>query len=85
MEVEDKTGAEVPVVVSLLYPLRDELKPFLKRMGIPTGDEGFGELLEEVKSLDAKGGVNLILLAETLGEWLSLWGEVKELVREVFG
>ncbi|WP_223211925.1 methylenetetrahydrofolate reductase C-terminal domain-containing protein [Thermococcus henrietii] len=85
MEVEEKTRAEVPVVVSLLYPLGDELKPFLERMGIPTGDEGFGELLEEVKSLDAKGGVNLILLAETLGEWLSLWEEVKELVREVFG
>lgn len=82
--IRERTKVDVPVVVSLLYPLRDELRPFLERMGIPVGGESFEELLEEVKSLDDVSGVNLILLADTAGEWLSLWNETRKLVREVF-
>ncbi|WP_167912634.1 methylenetetrahydrofolate reductase C-terminal domain-containing protein [Thermococcus sp. 21S7] len=84
-EVERSYGADVPVVVSLLYPLRQEMKPFLERMGIPTGNETFEVLLEEVKALDVKGGVNLIVVSKTVDEWLELWEEAKELIKEVFG
>lgn len=75
--------SDVPVVVSLVYPLRQDMKPFLERMGIPTGDDTFEGLLEEVKALDVKGGINLIVVSRTADEWVELWGEARELVKEV--
>jgi len=75
---------EVPLVVSLLYPIEDWVKPLLERMGIPTGEETFEELIEEVKALDV-GGVNLIVLSRDVGEWLRLEEEARKIVEGVFG
>ena len=88
-EVLQELGAygdfEVPFVVSLLYPLEDWIKPMLERMGIPTGQETFEDLIEEVKALDVVGGVNLIVVSRDVDEWLRMEKEAEKMVEEVFG
>lgn len=85
IELKKYTNAEVPVMVSLLYPINDDIKPLLMRMGIQTGDDAFEEVLEEVKALDIAGGVNIIVLSRQLGVWLTLWERVYENIKGVFG
>ena len=76
---------EVPLVISLLYPIEDWIKPMLERMGIPTGNESFEELLEELKALDVGGGINLIVLSNDVDEWLRLEKEARGIIKEVIG
>ncbi|MDV3103237.1 methylenetetrahydrofolate reductase C-terminal domain-containing protein [Thermococcus waiotapuensis] len=84
-ELERYADVDVPVVVSLLYPLREEMKPFLKGMRIPVGNESFEELLEELKAVDAVRGINLIVSSREIGEWFGLLEVAREKVKEVFG
>ncbi|AHF79644.1 methylenetetrahydrofolate reductase C-terminal domain-containing protein [Thermococcus paralvinellae] len=70
IELKKYINAEVPVMVSLLYPISDDIKPLLRKMGTQTGDDTFEEVLEEVKALDVAGGVNLIILSRNLDVWL---------------
>ncbi|WP_240703264.1 methylenetetrahydrofolate reductase C-terminal domain-containing protein [Thermococcus indicus] len=83
-EVLRSAGGDVPVLVSLLHPLTEELRPALERMGIPAGDEGFEELLEEVKTLDFVSGINLIVFSRSLEGWLSLATDAVKTTKEVF-
>ncbi len=85
LELKKYTSVEVPVMVSLLYPINDDIRLLLKRMGIPAENGTFEEVLEEVKSLDVAGGVNLIVLSKNPNNWLNLWKEAYEQVKEVFG
>ena len=84
-ELEAYGEFEVPLVISLLYPIEDWIKPMLERMGIPTGEETFEELLEEVKALDVRGGINLIVISRDVEEWLRLEKEARKMIEEVFG
>ncbi len=85
IELKKYTNVKVPVMVSLLYPISDDIKPLLRRMGIQTGDDTFEEILEEIKALDIAGGVNLIILSRDLDVWLALWKEAYEKIKEVLG
>ncbi|MBO8175523.1 MAG: methylenetetrahydrofolate reductase C-terminal domain-containing protein [Thermococcus sp.] len=84
IELKKYTNVEVPVMVSLLYPISDNIKLLLRKMAIQTGNDTFEEVLEEVKALDIAGGVNLIVLSRNLDVWLNLWREAYEKIREVF-
>ncbi|ASJ17192.1 5,10-methylenetetrahydrofolate reductase [Thermococcus chitonophagus] len=68
---------EVPVVVSLLYPLTKELESTLRKMGIETGSS-FQEIVEEVSSLEL-GGINLIVFEEAL--WNEKLDEAFEILK----
>ncbi|MDK2869128.1 MAG: hypothetical protein PWP39_363 [Pyrococcus sp.] len=71
---------EVPVVISLLYPLKRELESVLRKMGIKTGDD-IRRIVEEVSSLEL-GGINIIVFEET--KWDEKLNEILDLLKEVF-
>jgi len=70
---------EVPVVVSILYPLKRELEPILRKMGIKTGDD-IRAIVEEISSLEF-GGINVIVFEET--RWEEKLNEVLDLLKEL--
>ena len=59
------SSREVPIVVSLLYPIKKELENALRSMGVEVGSK-FEEVLEEVSSLEF-AGINLIVFAD---DWM---------------
>lgn len=63
--------------------MKEEMKPFLRALGIPVGgDEPFEALLEELKAVEAvRGGLNLIVSSRSLEEWLGLWREAREIIK----
>ncbi len=83
--IKNHGDIDVPVVISLLYPIREEIKPTLEKMGIPTGNSSFEELLEEIKACEFLNGLNLIVLSQNSEEWINSWKEVKGMIKEVFG
>ncbi|CAB49818.1 methylenetetrahydrofolate reductase C-terminal domain-containing protein [Pyrococcus abyssi] len=60
------SSVEVPIVVSLLYPITKDLEGILRKMGVKTGSS-FEEIVEEVSSLEL-GGINLIVFDENSWE-----------------
>lgn len=66
-EASKYTSIEPKVVVSLLYPLGEELRPQLEAMGILAGNS-FEEVARELASLDING-VNLIVPSLKFSEW----------------
>ncbi|AFK22485.1 methylenetetrahydrofolate reductase C-terminal domain-containing protein [Pyrococcus sp. ST04] len=78
-EAKKFSTREVPVVVSILYPMTKELEGTLKKMGIETGNT-FEEIIQEISSLEL-GGVNLIVFNDS--NWDSLLEEAIEILKEV--
>ncbi|ALV62497.1 5,10-methylenetetrahydrofolate reductase [Thermococcus sp. 2319x1] len=83
-ELKKYAEVDVPIIASVLYPMKEEIKPFLRALGIPVGDEPFEVLLEELKAVEAVRGLNLIVSSRSLEEWLGLWREAREIIEGVF-
>lgn len=75
---------DFPVVASFLYPLDENTKLFLRKLGITTDKESFETLLEETKAVEGIRGVNVIVPSHNLREWASLFTEAQKIVKGVF-
>ncbi|AEC52407.1 meth2 - like protein [Pyrococcus sp. NA2] len=75
------SGREIPVIVSLLYPITEELEGLLRKMGVETGSK-FEDIVEEVSTLEL-GGINLIIFDDS--SWEEKLNEALDLIKESLG